>query len=1598
MTNRNVKNKSMRGHLNPQINSATLDNASPRVSDMQAPVSAQGVLESALQQLNRNEALIQKEVLTFATINLQAKWKENISTLENRMDRFGVDLLLGQDHGVTQYAIGKEHQPVPDRMRYTTNWFGSELGKNRARTLVSVRSIGLEKISQVKSKPASCWMETEISELLDKPLRIFNIYMPADRQTKKSYKDRIISKVTEAIQTGYVIVVGDFNLVRDVNADVRRNYKTAKPYNNVDEKFYERLETLMTDSIEVADDDNNRFTRRGERISRDTLKIVETRLDQVWVDSRLKEQIVTHTVDMHHVESDHGMVVVSVKVREWSSNERAEEYHERTVYKMPAKGTEKHEKLVTAISTNWKDVEGMFENRQGEQEASTLNNLSEAFNKTIWSAVKEHGIKHTIKKDANSVNQTRAKVDRRIEAMKIEKRRLSKGIAMAGKIDEMEEGEPRKKMLQKLVAINDRTSIRNHAELREGLTEGLTEWSYIANNRRNQLNRDMRRIYREVETKEIEKVIQSILEAEDTNRYLFFKRIRMRKGTGIRALSIERDGRTIICTDSERIKQTLVEFWSKVFRSRGVRPNWMPDWLLQSKQPKYKDRMMEKISVEEFRRHFSTMAKDKTPGEDGITVEMLQAMPERMKEGLLKLMNLCIDSREIPNSWKMARISLIFKDGSQYQPGNYRPISLLSVQYKLLTKILASRLSQYMEANQFLSAEQLGYRDGKDTIEGVIRLITKIKAAKAHKKAIHVAYIDLVKAYDSVEHWAIEQALEHYGLDPMFVELIKNVYSEGKADIVTDFGVTEQFQMNSGVRQGDSISPILFIIFLNPLLEMLNTAQTGTGATAYCDDIVITAETKEQIEQQWKKVKEFAEYNNIQVNPDKSGYTTTDTNEATLKMKNSNKQLQKLDPAASYKYLGFWINLELNWTKQQNECEKKLRGTLNVISLKAMSVDQKITLVNIVAHNSIGYRMNAVAFTNTWLEEMDRMIVARIARLAGVQSNKKNDNAIWALRGLNKLVHLQTAIYVSTMVERVLNSNETMADKSMIEVAKVRHLLKGTGCELTDTESNCMDVMKMLKEFDGVSIVSKLIKCGIETNQDLIRDGKLQEYDTLTEAFSEFRHRISRKEWQRVESMVRIFEKEREIEEKVQPHKRIWNQEKLERDRQADKMTVTEGKVCIWTDGSLKDGRAGAAVYLNKGWNMAIRVEGEQSILNGELQAIEWAMVNVPMEWPMLLITDSRNSMTVITEYREAKPHKRRKMHCQSVLNRIEGLLEQREARGGSLEMRHIYSHIRKKLDVARTKGLKEERKWQEKIQAEKDSWGSMFNVAVEGNRRVDDLANSGRWKQLQHAGKWLQGSKRWVITENGEIMDGNILKQIKRMLRRSEREELLKDMSRYKILTSEEIRQEKLDSRFSPQQFRQDRTNNWWFRMITNNLSHPCRTHHKLKNAPGELSLLYADDTCQDCKEEGIEVRDDLTHTMVCPADKEMDEILERKLTRCLNSMTSRKVEAIEVWFPGSQGGRGRFKEFREEWGAKGYLPRDLRKYLAEAGVAEDKIDLCLQRMDNIVKNNRYTRYKQRRIRDSKRRHDKYPAIPRQKWNREHSGCQSTEWRTQKV
>ena len=234
------------------------------------------------------------------------------------------------------------------------------------------------------------------------------------------------------------------------------------------------------------------------------------------------------------------------------------------------------------------------------------------------------------------------------------------------------------------------------------------------------------------------------------------------------------------------------------------------------------------ITREELCKMAKKLKNGKAGGPDLILNEFIKYSPTDMLNVICKYFNLVLDSGIVPKEWTVGLIIPIYKNkGDLDDPDNYRGITLLSCMSKLFTMIINKRLSDFLEDNKLLVEEQAGFRDGYSTLDHIFSLHCIIDSFLSAKKRLYCAFIDYRKAFDSVDRSSLWQKLTKLNIKGKVLTVVQNLYNSAKSQVRLNNSISDSFNCNVGVRQGENLSSLLFAIYLNDLESFL--AETAKG-------------------------------------------------------------------------------------------------------------------------------------------------------------------------------------------------------------------------------------------------------------------------------------------------------------------------------------------------------------------------------------------------------------------------------------------------------------------------------------------------------------------------------------------------------------------------------------------------------------------------------------------------------------------------------------------------------------------------------------------------------------------------------------------------
>ena len=247
------------------------------------------------------------------------------------------------------------------------------------------------------------------------------------------------------------------------------------------------------------------------------------------------------------------------------------------------------------------------------------------------------------------------------------------------------------------------------------------------------------------------------------------------------------------------------------------------------------------ITMDEVLEAINLLNRFKSPGPDEIHPAIFKELAVILAEPLSKLFTLSLRAGRLPTDWKEAVVTPMYKSGSKHHPGNYRPVSLTCVACKIMEKVLAYRIRQHLEVNALLHPGQHGFRRKRSCITNLLTAREKWVEAKSAGDDVDVIFVDFSKAFDKVPHGRLLQKLENYGIVGDTLDWLKDFLIGRHFSVRIHLVRSSEMNVCSGVPQGSVLGPLLFLIYVNDILECIQSP-----CIMYADDLKIWRVIKDE--------------------------------------------------------------------------------------------------------------------------------------------------------------------------------------------------------------------------------------------------------------------------------------------------------------------------------------------------------------------------------------------------------------------------------------------------------------------------------------------------------------------------------------------------------------------------------------------------------------------------------------------------------------------------------------------------------------------------------------------------------------------------------
>ncbi len=332
-----------------------------------------------------------------------------------------------------------------------------------------------------------------------------------------------------------------------------------------------------------------------------------------------------------------------------------------------------------------------------------------------------------------------------------------------------------------------------------------------------------------IEKKNYEK---DIMEKCKSSPRLFYRHIngKMRRKEGINGLMV--DG--IKYDEDQEMAEVMNKKFQTVFTEEG-------NFDLIDNELNGNNITDVEVSQEDIMKQLEDLNENKAPGPDGVSNWILKECRSQLVEKIHSLVRISLRQGRVPRDWKRANIVPIYKGGNRENPLNYRPVSLISVVGKICEKIIKNAWMTYLEGNGILTDCQFGFRRGRSCSLNLLSFYTRvIDVVQEREGWVDSVYLDLKKAFDKVPHKRLLWKIKNYGgIEGRLLKWMEDYLSGREMRTVLRNKSSSWLKVTSGVPQGSVLGPVMFGIYVNDLVEGIDS-----HINLFADDAKLMREVK----------------------------------------------------------------------------------------------------------------------------------------------------------------------------------------------------------------------------------------------------------------------------------------------------------------------------------------------------------------------------------------------------------------------------------------------------------------------------------------------------------------------------------------------------------------------------------------------------------------------------------------------------------------------------------------------------------------------------------------------------------------------------------
>ncbi len=332
----------------------------------------------------------------------------------------------------------------------------------------------------------------------------------------------------------------------------------------------------------------------------------------------------------------------------------------------------------------------------------------------------------------------------------------------------------------------------------------------------------------------------------------------------------------------------------------------------------------------------SKLSESKATGLDKISARLLRKCPDLIANSLCVIYNCSINTGIFPDEWKSSKVIPLFKQGKRNQLDNYRPISIIPVVAKIFERIVYDQVKLFIDENKLLFKNQSGFRSLHSTVTALLEATNDWAYNIDCGNVNAVVFLDLKKAFDTVDHEILLTKLNAYGVRNMASSWFKSYLSGRTQKCLVNGFLSKNSPISCGVPQGTILGPLLFLLYINDLPNCLEHSYPRT----FADDTHLTfsgadiRDIDQSLNQDLENVSEWLAANKLTLNTSKTEFMLIGSRQR-IRTFNSSPSLvineTPINRVNHVKSLGLNIDENLSWNKHIEIISKKIASGIGAL-------------------------------------------------------------------------------------------------------------------------------------------------------------------------------------------------------------------------------------------------------------------------------------------------------------------------------------------------------------------------------------------------------------------------------------------------------------------------------------------------------------------------------------------------------------------------------------------------------------------------------------------------------------------------------------------